>query len=985
MSNIVGEGFPKKIVEQINVRQNKKGIINRNPGGDPTLLTWQNSNTGWVKVVSSVDLTEERKNIFPAFLRSKSGESSFLDGNQLAKKYVLFGGVTDFPGGGKINAREGIARADEIHSTHAYGIGGLEFGLQPMPGITSYSIKTETRGSLKTATIGIKCFNRTQFDIINTLYLSLGYSVLLEWGNTMYYDNDKKFIDNNPYSLTDEFLEGKYQWDDILSIIQDNRLASCGNYDAALGKVVNFSWTINRDLTYDITLTVRTIGDVIESLKINTLSGYINAKPIIQPKTPQPTEEGATPPEPTVEEAIADFANSSDIGRMLYNIQKQLEPLGPGSTGASTLAIGNDVIAIKQVYKGEKDTNQYYIRFGYFLEQVQANIIPVVKKDNSSRIKKLIKINTNVDKNIIALYNRQISADPGVCLFNSFVPYYRNNVATGGVAFLPNGNKFKFQPDGAITDNYGKLMNVYFNMTYILNSLTDLKDDEGKVSLIDFLTIFSNGFNNATGNFNRLSPSVDEDTNEIRFIDEVPLPDRNAILQSQGKSIEEAFFTLFGYFPYTDKDGEDKAKAGIVRDISLTTTITPNLASMITIGAQANGYITGQDSTALSSINKGLKDRVKPVIQDAGKKDIEQPPQPLNVQYADQINAFLNFIAKIGSVNGAYPGWDQDAIDAYRNTNNAFVEYDQYLATSTAQKLDPKKPIGSPTIGFLPFDLTLTIDGLSGMKVYQKYIIDTDFLPSNYPSSLEFLIKGITHTIQNNQWITTLESVAIPKNPFGMKNAQGQTYKGSPSTVGGRPVGVAAEIGQPVRGNNFSPSSTPISKGPQADYWSLVAIAAAENFVNNPQGMADVAQSIYNRLNAGGYGKSIKSIVVAAGQYEPTFRNPGDWKAIKDKNTAIKAYQNSKGVSLAVATSAIETSEKALKNPTYKSSAKTFIGSRTEFLASRPNSSSAVGIVERNPINLNNAFFWNYNGKIQFYNKKILVAQNPPSNIPNLV
>jgi hypothetical protein len=406
---------------------------------------------------------------------------------------------------------------------------------------------------------------------------------------------------------------------------------------------------------------------------------------------------------------------------------------------------------------------------------------------------------------------------------------------------------------------------------------------------------------------------------------------------------------------------------------------------MITIGAQANGYITGQDSTALSSINKGLKDRVKPVIQDAGKKDVEQPPQPLNVQYADQINAFLNFIAKIGSVNGAYPGWDQDAIDAYRNTNNAFVEYDQYLATSTAQKLDPKKPIGSPTIGFLPFDLTLTIDGLSGMKVYQKYIIDTDFLPSNYPSSLEFLIKGITHTIQNNQWITTLESVAIPKNPFGMKNAQGQTYKGSPSTVGGRPVGVAAETGQALRGNNFSPSSTPISKGPQADYWSLVAIAAAENFVNNPQGMADVAQSIYNRLNAGGYGKSIKSIVVAAGQYEPTFRNPGDWKAIKDKNTAIKAYQNSKGVSLAVATSAIETSEKALKNPTYKASAKTFIGSRTEFLASRPNSSSAVGIVERNPINLNNAFFWNYNGKIQFYNKKILVAQNPPSNIPNLV
>jgi hypothetical protein len=142
MSNIVGEGFPKKIVDQINTRQNKKGIINRNPGGNPTLLTWQNSNTGWVKVVSSIDLTDERINTFPAF------KPAYLGGSSLAKKYVLFGGVTDFLGNGRINAREGIARANEVHSTHAYGIGGLEFGLQPMPGITSYSIKTETRGSL---------------------------------------------------------------------------------------------------------------------------------------------------------------------------------------------------------------------------------------------------------------------------------------------------------------------------------------------------------------------------------------------------------------------------------------------------------------------------------------------------------------------------------------------------------------------------------------------------------------------------------------------------------------------------------------------------------------------------------------------------------------------------------------------------------------------------------------------------------------------
>jgi hypothetical protein len=49
------------------------------------------------------------------------------------------------------------------------------------------------------------------------------------------------------------------------------------------------------------------------------------------------------------------------------------------------------------------------------------------------------------------------------------------------------------------------------------------------------------------------------------------------------------------------------------------------------------------------------------------------------------------------------------------------------------------------------------------MKVYQKYLIDTTFLPSNYPEALEFLIKGITHTISNNEWTTTLESLCYSK------------------------------------------------------------------------------------------------------------------------------------------------------------------------------------------------------------------------------
>lgn len=268
MSNIVGEGFPDEIIKQIEIRQQKKGTQNRNPGGDPSLLVWQNSNTGWVRLTSSVNVNPERYTLLHN--QYIQGKDALVD-NHLAKQYVLFGGTYDQT----LGLHAGIARDSSVFNNNAYGLGGLELGLRPMPGITSFSIRTENRGSLKTATIGIKAYNRTQFDIINMLYLSLGYSVLIEWGNAMYYDNNGNFIKDNPYNLSNDFLKGTYKWDTILPKIQKNRLASKGNYDAALGKIVNFSWTIDKDLSYNITLTVRTIGDVIESLKTNILSGNI--------------------------------------------------------------------------------------------------------------------------------------------------------------------------------------------------------------------------------------------------------------------------------------------------------------------------------------------------------------------------------------------------------------------------------------------------------------------------------------------------------------------------------------------------------------------------------------------------------------------------------------------------------------------------------------------------------------------------------------
>jgi murein DD-endopeptidase MepM/ murein hydrolase activator NlpD len=761
--NIVGEGFSEEIIGQIDVRQKVIGSINRTN----EQLTYLNTKTGWAKLVSSVDIEGE------------APRGIGLSGAELAKQYVLFNGTSNESpntGGQETYQKAGVATSNVMHTKYAYGVGGLDFGLRPMPGIKSASVKTETRGSLKTATIQIQANNRQQFDIIDILYLRLGYSVLLEWGWSSYFNNDGSYVNDNPYSLADDFLLGKLKYNDILKTIQERRLASKGNYDAIIGKVVNFTWNFTKDGTYEITLTLRSLGDVIESLKANALLPSTSTKIKLPTPKPTTTPDAANTAAPSSEDVIKDFVNAHQIGREFYLSQQKLSKLPVLPSGLATLSStdteltgveGESVIYFKQVYAGKGGT-QYYVRLGYFLGWLKKYVIPYVDNKDVA----LLKVDNDVKSNIIYLLGRQLSSDPGVCLFKT-----RFNFPSGGHSqFADLADEFSF----FINENrYGYIMNAYFNLTYILNQLDALKDTEGKVSLFDLIKSLCDGWNQSTGSFSKLEPSIDEITNEIKIVDQVVLPDAKSILENLKKPTSTAVFDVYGY--YYNNNGT--SQAGFVRDINFTTTIPPNLATMITIGSTANGYVVGQDSTALKAMNAGLKDRFKENINtpDSSKEDDAKEKaskKSLNEKYNEALDAFQVFVNEIGSRNGlTRPKYNQEAITAFKNTAVTFYEYDQVKQTQEAQNTD--KSIASPNGGFLPFDLSLTMDGLSGMKVYQKYTIPTDFLPSNYPTSLEFLIKGITHTIQNNDWVTNIESIAIPKNPFGSTIGQGTVAEAS--------------------------------------------------------------------------------------------------------------------------------------------------------------------------------------------------------------
>jgi len=780
MSNIVGEGFDPKIIEQIKKRQEIYGSENR----DNKQLSYLNARTGWCKLISSVDI-EDVNDPNLRGIKMQPGANSF----EFASQFVLFNGTSknnitldndkNFVSS-EIIQRAGVWPGTGNYNDYVYGLGGNEFGLRPMPGIISATTKSENRGSLRTSEVTIKAHSREQFDIIDLLYLRLGFTMLLEWGNSSYFDNAGNYISENPYSLADDFLLGTIKYENFTQKIRDRILESNGNYDAVIGKVVNFTWTFDRDGSYNITLKLRSMGDVIESLTTNIILPNENQK------APGPPQGG----ESESQAYIRAQANVSSLGAWLFRNEQILAPL-VGSDGSSTLTstdpkqTGYDddskhVNFLKQSYKGGVAGNQYYVKLASLLGWVQKNIIPNLEDPEV----KLLKINNRVKENIIYLQSRQVSTDPRVLVFKSKFTFSNGDVAT----FAQKGDEFFVTEPKDLKNKYGYIMNAYFNLTYVLNKMQSLiNSSTGKVGLLDFLNSLAYGWNQSTGYFNQLEFVVDYDSNEIKIVDQTVIPEKERFLTNNDLVV----FDVYGY--YNRKEGT--STSGFIRDINFTTTVSPNLATMITVGAQANGYVVGQDATALSRMNSGLKDRFKPAIYaSTAQKNQEYNADSLQKEYQEQINAFNTFLRELGSVNGSTPSFNTTAIDAFNSAARTFYEYDQASQTINAAKTN--KSAASPNSGFLPFDLSLTMDGLSGMKIYQKFTIDTTYLPSNYPTSLEFIIKGISHSISGNEWVTQIESFAIPKNPFG-------------SEIGTNPVTSASQR-EEQRGDNTNqvPSGT---------------------------------------------------------------------------------------------------------------------------------------------------------------------------------
>jgi hypothetical protein len=278
--------------------------------------------------------------------------------------------------------------------------------------------------------------------------------------------------------------------------------------------------------------------------------------------------------------------------------------------------------------------------------------------------------------------------------------------------------------------------------------------------------------NKILGGVNNIEPVITED-NKYRFIDSTEIPGIDKIVDKLGIKKyypeDEVELQVYGYGYAEDPDNPP---SNFVTNIGLSTQISKNYATMITIGATANGGVPGIEATAFSRWNLGIKDRFKNNITD-------QVNDQKIKKFIDS-DAYLNSRDNYGLLFEDFWGMiglggddNHNPIDDQIKLNNEVIT-NWYKTEKIAKALESKEkiidneetktPEIESSVGFLPFNLKIDMDGLSGIKIYNRVKVDTTFLPSNYPNTLEFIITQVNHKLSANGWETSLETIATAKN-----------------------------------------------------------------------------------------------------------------------------------------------------------------------------------------------------------------------------
>jgi len=738
--SIFKESFKPEIRAQLEARQ--AAIQKR----DATAITYFNARTAWVKMTSAVNV---------------NGSSD------LAQDYVLLGGVLF----GSSQPKSGVGTGTENAYSTTTGREKHRLGMRPMPGITGIDVKTKSAyGSLMEATVNFVCWDIKQLEELELLYMRPNYSVLLEWGWIPYLTNSGGLGSTIDFNTT--VLAGGPTKEAIWKDLYNKSLNSGGNYHGLYGFVKNYSWSARPDGGYDCSTTLITMGEIIESLKINHVLANTNSA--------EKGVFGKADAENFKKDGPLNKAyQRSYLAGILYEMYITLKDVGKIESKAGQSLLGYNFYCYE--FKSEGDTSSTSTEGGDKPETFvsEPKNIYIKLKDFIAVLNKYILLSDGTspiveisltegfqhskpnDPLLCLGHPYQISMDPTICLIKNTL--FKNSITTssssaGGdagaaseagntanevIAGIPESDEFLKPPK----DNgyYGVIENIYVNLAYLYTLITDDglasqdKSEKKDINLFDFIKNMMSGINASIGNNSNFDIHVDPTDSIARIIDVNYVDER-----TKADAYANAFLL------------EMHNTRSTVRSYKLESQIFPEQSSVVAIGAQAKGGALGQGDNTLIDFNQNLEDRI------VKKKELPPSvPTPDDGSQLENLKTNLTTIAEYfsslddgNSITRFFGGgatFDKAKASQYTNALKDIISYTKVL---TADK--------NNNTAIIPTKLSIEMDGIGGIIIGSMFKIPGDLLPRGYKGGdvgalIGYLVTSVAHSIgSDNDWKTTL-------------------------------------------------------------------------------------------------------------------------------------------------------------------------------------------------------------------------------------
>lgn len=732
--------FKPYVVRQVNTRQNLLSEVNR-----PVEFShYVSSKAPWVRMTSFVN---------------------YKGSPDLAKKYIMMGGTLyNRAGTDMYFTRAGVGGAG---ASYDGDISSNQYGIRPMPGIAELNTRSlGAYGSLTEATVKFYAWDTKQLEDLTMLFMRPGYKVLLEWGWSMYLDTSvngeyyKKKTDPNTlksnfnnysiktmtFNTIDCFNTGITQ-DIIYDSLDNLRHKYSGNYDGVLGSIKNYQYTLLPNGAYECTTTLISIGDVLDTIRINDTLGY-----------------KASPGQENVQdkESVPDIKSDFEI------IFDEYAKLGPNNNRSTSVIINSIDSKIKPkdseyidkhvyvykdiegvpnpipwgIFKQGGKRAYYYLQFGYVLH-ILNSLKNIFAKDGQTLVDIEIPHDpTDVDSISNGLcqasYNI-VTVDPSVCIIKNSNAFLFTSIegqpgnTTEAAGFKPNVYRSEIEVpsiNGEMEEylysntNFGLIKNIYINVLEIVSIYKEQSiSNNGYVYLGQFISALLSKISYSLGSINDFDKYVN---------------DNKAVI------IDKHYTEVGADSAYVNKFKVNIAgNNSIVRAHKIESKIFPSQASMIAIAAQDRYNVASMQTSTYNYINEGLTDRLfgdKTNKKDDGLIDAEKAKK-------EKLNSILKLIQYVNN----YVVPNNMNSDAYVSNVSTMNGYLNTLLVEMEGGTDYK--------GIVPISVNLTIDGLSGLTIGEIFTVDKNVLPKDHKDkSIGFIVTKLASQIIGGSWTTNIES-----------------------------------------------------------------------------------------------------------------------------------------------------------------------------------------------------------------------------------